>query len=285
MTTAQDKPVITIVHQLPGRLRLLLSHVPGDPDLMVHRVRRHEGIDSVEFNAISRAMLVRFNPLEVSQAEIVVRVACSLSLDYNRTPVRVLARAEIRDLNDSAFYSGLAVLVAFGARQVVLNATTRLYINWVTGLVTAASVLSHGWQDMSRRGYFDPEVLSVVYLVTAMLRGRFLAPALVTWLTTFGRHLFRPGARGVEIRIAGDPGGSDSDDRFSVLVSPDRYDGSVTKFLRFIPAMVQYAVIGGAGPDETGLLGAIRDVAGVHDQVLDGLGGMEYGIPIRVRSL
>jgi len=249
---------------------------------MVHRVGRHKGIDSVEFNRMSRSMLVTFNPLEVSQAEIVVRAACSLSLDRDRVPVRILARAETRDLNDSAFYSGLALLVALAARPVVRNATTHLYLNWSAGLVTAGAVLSHGWQDMRLKGYFDPEVLSVVYLVAAMLRGRFLSPALVTWLTTFGRHLFKPTARGVEIRVTRNPSGSGADERFSVIVSPDRHDTSVTKFLRFIPAFVQYAVIGGAGITESGLLGAIRDSAGVHRQVLDGLGDMNYGIPIRI---
>lgn len=279
-----EKLVITIVHQLPGRLRLLLSHAPQDPELLVRQVQQHAGIDSMEFNGISRSLLVKFNVLEVSREEIVIRVACSLSLDYEEKPVRILAKREIRELGESSFYSGLAIVVALAARPVVSEPMTRHYLDWIAGVGTAGAVLFHGWHDVRRKGTFDPEVLSVVYLLASMLRGQFLSAALVTWLTTYGRHLFNPAPKGVELRIARNPEPTDARERFSVVVGPDPDDKSVTRFLRFIPFMVQYAVIGGAGMDATGLLGAIRDVAGVHEQVLDGLGDMKYGIPIKVRE-
>lgn len=281
----QEKLVITIVHQLPGRLRMILSHAPTDPDATIEHVREHKGIDSIEYTSISGSMVVRFNPLEVSREEIVIRVACSLSLDYHEAPVRILVQAETKELDSLSFYSGLAIAVALATRPVLQQEQMKRRLDWATGIGTAGAVLSHGWQEVRHRGYFDPEVLSVVYLGAAMLRGQFLSAALVTWFTTFGRHLFRPAPQGVELRITRNPDSSNGNERFGVRVGPDPADKTVTRYLRFIPAVIQYAVIGGAVPGGSSLLGAIRDVAGVHDEVLDGLGNMKYGIPIRVSSL
>ncbi len=47
---------------------------------------------------------------------------------------------------------------------------------------------------------FDPEILTQGYLVTAFAKQKPLRGAVVTWTASFGRHLLRETARGVEVR-------------------------------------------------------------------------------------
>jgi hypothetical protein len=61
-------------------------------------------------------------------------------------------------------------------------------------------VLDHGWREVRERGYFDPEVLSLGYLVMAFFMGNFLKASVVTWLMTFGRHLLDAPRASIEVR-------------------------------------------------------------------------------------
>lgn len=280
--TMADKPVITVVHQLPGRLRLRVSHAPKDPESTMSRVKAHPGIFSMKYTALSDSLLVLFNPLEISAAEIVMRIAYSLSVDYDLAPIRILAEPENRELSAWSFYSALALVMALLSRSVNMENRTTRALDWIAGAGTAGAVVAHGWRDVRAQGYIDPEVLSVVYLAAAFFRGQFLSAALVTWLATFGRHLFKPTPAGVELRVAHTRERSGARGPHGIIVGPDHADKRTTKFLRFIPALVQYALIGGSGSAGTNLLGDIRDVANVHDEVLEGLGELTHGIPIRI---
>ena len=57
-------------------------------------VREHPGMESISFSPLTRSILARFNPHEISQEEIVLRIAFHLSLDFNAQPVRLLAVPE-----------------------------------------------------------------------------------------------------------------------------------------------------------------------------------------------
>ena len=53
--------------------------------------REHPGMQSISFSPLTRSVLARFHPHEISQEEIVLRIAFHLSLDYDSPPVRLLA--------------------------------------------------------------------------------------------------------------------------------------------------------------------------------------------------
>ena len=85
---------------------------------MLAGVREHPGMESIDFSPITRSILARFNPHEISQEEIVLRIAFHLSLDCGSAPVRLLAEPEQRPaLGDSAAVSAAAAgLIARDAR-------------------------------------------------------------------------------------------------------------------------------------------------------------------------
>src|SRR5208283_416014 len=90
------KPVVTVVHSLPGRVRARLSVAPRDVQRMLAGVREHPGMESISFSPITKSILARFKPHEIRQEEIVLRIAFHLSLDCDSAPVRLLAEPEQR---------------------------------------------------------------------------------------------------------------------------------------------------------------------------------------------
>ncbi len=274
-------PSVTIEHELPGRLRARLSHAVRDLPQLRRMLLDHPGVGQVRYTAISSSLLVRYDPQKVTGEEIVVRVAIALSLEQN-VAVRVLSRPRARDVTDTGFYAGVSLLAALAARLLRPYRVFVPAVDWVASLATAGAVLEHGWLENRRRGNFDPEVLMVTYLLTALLRGDALPAALFTWIATFGRHLARLPAPGVEVRPS-EIGRKGNQRQVEVVVAPDRAPQDKMAFFGLIPTLVMNAVTGtGPGPHAS-LIDDIKRVAQVHNQVLEGIGGFAQGIPLRIR--
>src|SRR5271157_4005046 len=110
---ASQKPVVTVVHSLPGRVRARLSVAPGDVPRMLAGVREHPGMESISFSPVTRSVLARFNPHEVREEEIVLRIAFHLSLDCDAQPVRLLAAPDEQgELGSIAVMSAAALTVS-----------------------------------------------------------------------------------------------------------------------------------------------------------------------------
>jgi len=276
------QPAVTIEHELPGRLRIRLSHALRQPERMRRLVVEHAGVGEVQYTAVSRSVLVRYDPQHISTEEIVIRIATGLSLERDNAGIRVLTRPQMRELTDSAFYSGVALLAALALRVMGQYTTASVALEWIAGLTTAGATLHHGWVDYRLRGNFDPEVLTVTYLLTALLRGNALPAATFTWVSTFGRHLVRLPARGIVVRPA--QTGRHGTPRFEVVVAPDPTPPDKMTFFGIIPTMLFHAITGKALGQHVSLIEDIRRVAKMHDQVLEGVSDFRRGIPLRVRG-
>lgn len=75
------------------------------------------------------------------------------------------------------------------------------FINWAVVGTTIGAIGEHAYNEINERGYFDPEVVSVMYLINSVTKGEFLLPSAVTWLTTFGRHLIELSYGGLMISV------------------------------------------------------------------------------------
>jgi hypothetical protein len=155
-------------------------------------------------------------------------------------------------------------------------------VDWVASLATAGAVLEHGWLEYRRRGNFDPEVLMVTYLFTALLRGNALPAAVFTWIATFGRHLARLPAPGVEVRPS-EIGRKGNQRQVEVVIAPERATQSKMAFFGLIPTLAMNALTGTGAASHANLIDDIKRVAQMHNQVLEGIGGFAQGIPLRIR--
>ena len=279
---ASQKPVVTVVHSLPGRVRVRISAGPRDVQRMLAGVREHPGMESISFSPITRSILARFNPNEISQEEIALRIAFHLSLDCDSAPVRLLAEPEERPaLGGIAAVSAaaLALSLVMHGLKLVKGSPTR----WdrLAGLGTAWAVVDHASKELRERGTFDPEVLSLAYLVTAFVRGNFLTASVVTWLASFGRHLVAAPPTGVQVRPVEVRGRGNGQARYEVMIGPDVDAPERVRLLGALQGLLKYAITGGGTHGLRSLLEELRDVSKVHGEVLEGFGRMRQGIPIR----
>jgi hypothetical protein len=277
------KPVITIIHSLPGRIRMRLSHDLKDLDKMKETVQDHAGLEAFSYTPVTRSILVRFRPADIRREEIVLRVALSVSLDYGAVPVRVLAEPEREVITDTGVYAAISLLTAYALRSIAPRKQITQLLRWIAGSGTALAVLEHGWREVRERGYFDPEVLSLGYLFTAFTRRNLLNASAVTWLLTFGRHLMEVPRSGIEVRpIRGEDEASGEPD-YQVVVGPDSALPDRMKIARALTGLLKYAMTGGGSRGRGHLLEDLRDVSRVHGEVLEGMGWMPHGIPMRFR--
>jgi len=268
-------PIITVVHSLPHRRRLRLSESPENIGQFLMQVRDHDGIGQLDFNRISRSLLVQFDPQKVHGEEIMMRIAVALSEQKGLVPVYLLTAPAQTRIPAEAWLSGAVLLGAYGLHLGTGRSQPRT-AEWVGGLATAAAVFEHARQEKVQQGTVDPEVWTLLYLVFALWRGRTLRAALITWLTVFGRHLTRYAQGAIEIKPR-QSGPRREDVTFEVVLrsgiaSPDRV--SVTGQL------IQSAV-GVMGGQAGRFVGELQQVVRLHDQVLHGLGRFPEGVPVQ----
>jgi hypothetical protein len=280
---AAEKPRVTLIHTLPGRVRVRLSLRPKDVKKMISAVLNHDGIQSIHFSPITRSVLVRYDHGRVTQQEIVFRIALAISLDYGTVPVRILSEPGRRGTSDSAALSAFLLVAAVLARWKSKERSLVLPLELVAGAGTGYAVLDHGWREVRERGYFDPEVLSLGYLVMAFFRGNFLKASVVTWLMTFGRHLLDAPRASIEVRPVEITQEGDTAPRYEVVVGPDMETPNRARFLDAVRGFLKYAITGGGAHGRHNLMDEFRNVSKLHNEVLEGLGWMSHGIPMRFR--
>lgn len=276
-----EKPVVTIVHSLPGRVRVRLSQSPGDPLHLEAVVMKHAGMERFQYTPVTRSALVHFNGREIREEEVVLRIALALSIDCGTDAVRILAEPERRDITDSEVVSA-GFLIAAALAQLVSGSKSYVrQLTWVAGIGTALAVIDHAWKEFREQGDFHPEVLSLGYLMTAFTRGNILKPSVATWFMAFGRHLIDPPRRGVEVRPLKVEGGESSEPQYEIVVGQDRDVPDRARLIGAVQLFLNYAISGSTTGRQRHLLDELRDVSRLHGEVLEGLGETPHGMQVR----
>lgn len=281
MISGSEKPVVTIVHSLPGRVRVRLSRSPGNPSQLEAAVMEHAGMERIQFTPITRSALVHFNNGEVRQEEVVLRIALALSIDCGASAVRILAEPERRNISDSEFVSGALLAAAFLAQVMPGGNKAAAQLNWIAGTGTALAVVDHAWKEFREDGDFHPEVLSLGYLLTAFMRGNFLKASVATWFMAFGRHLVDPPRRGVEVRPLEVQSEEGAEPKYEIVVGQDRDMPDRVRLVGAVQAFLKYAISGNPTHGQRHLLDELRDVSKLHGEVLEGLGRTPHGMQVR----
>lgn len=278
------KPSLRIIHCLPGRMRLHLAPSLQNFVDFEHSVRGHEGILSLSYTTISNSLLVCFEPDKVTQQELILRIALTLSLAYQLTPVRISMGPKVHKLSDGAAYSGMLLGIALLTRLGKWNNESRSLFDWIAALGVTGATFDHAWQELQSEGNFHPETLSVMYLIAAIAKGNLLPASLFTWVTSFGRHLASPPPMDVELRAFELPGNTSQDRSYEVVIS--RLPGSSydkTTIFRLLPSLVIDAFGWSKSWKPPSMLDQLRELSKNHGAVLEGLGERPQGITMRIR--
>ena len=129
MKPPREKPVVTVVHSLPGRVRVRFSQPPEDPDRLAASVGEHPGMGTLAYTPATRSLLVRFDPHAITQEEITLRIAFQLALEQGGQSVRLLAAPEHTVIQDSAVFAAIGLATSLSMRW--LKPTRQARRRWI----------------------------------------------------------------------------------------------------------------------------------------------------------
>lgn len=272
---------LKVVHRLPGRIRLRLSTGLQNPEEMEQTVKRHPGIAEVTYSRYTGSVLLRYDPGEISQEELIIRVAVFISLENGLQPVQAYSDSGMEEMANSAFLSGFLIVASLASRLVPQLATYRNPLDWAAGIGTAYAIFDHAYGELKERDNFDPEALSIIYLLTSFTQGKFLPATLFSWVATFGRHLMKFAAKNVEIYPRKIEGSAADAPQYEVVVDPIKQLPDKAAFFKFLPALIMHASTGDGSGLQGTLLEEIKKVSLDHGKVLEGFGKLKDGMVIR----
>ena len=196
-----NNPTIVIAHKIKGRIRIKLSHPLRNGEKLMKNLVKNDEIYKANYTDITKSILIEYNPYRISEDEVIIRVIALYSKSYDMIPIRLIYESKKKNLPPMACYS-LAMLGIGGiSKYITMNQQISDFINWAVVGTTIGAIGEHAYNEINERGYFDPEVVSVMYLINSVTKGEFLLPSAVTWLTTFGRHLIELSYGGLMISV------------------------------------------------------------------------------------
>ncbi len=175
---------VTVRHSAPGRIRLSFEKNFPNPELL----RCIPGVEDLTWNPRILSMLILYDSHKLSEFQLLQQVCGIFALQLNPKMIHV------RHEEEEGFSLSSAALLAFfsiGLDGMVtsLSLPFSTFSKWLSVLTTLTAVTEHGWQELNTRGSFDPEVMSLVYLLNSLSTGKTFQASLLAWGLTFGRHL------------------------------------------------------------------------------------------------
>lgn len=195
------KPSITILHKLPNRIRVKLSEKINDLDKVKNIIKENSGAEIVRYNNKIDSLLVKFSSDMIDIETIQLRLIIAISRDNALSPVKMFEKKQDQNINHLVFESGLAITAAFIYGVLNPMSGLKMKLEILASTLTVGAVAAHGLSEIKRKGVFDPEVMSVFYLINAMINKNYIKSSAVTWISTFGRHLLNFHRDGKEYKV------------------------------------------------------------------------------------
>ena len=173
-----------ILHALPGRLRVQIEK-PIDSEQIFRKVT---GVLRCSYNPKIQTLLIEYDPDTVSEENLIVRLAAVYACEKQTKLLHVKHSEEKRF--SMAPTGGLALaLIGLDGLLKLTGAQLAGVSGWLSTGATLAAVVEHGYQELQTRGSFDPEVMSIIYLINSIGKTNTFQASLLAWIVTFGRHL------------------------------------------------------------------------------------------------
>ncbi len=175
---------LEVLCALPGRLRVRLEK-PVDCSKAVAAL---PGVRECRFNERVATLLCLFDEHAVDVETLIVRLAAVYARKAGATLLHVKRSEEPGFRLPPSGALALGCIAADGVLTLAASPLTR-FSRWLSVGATLTAVTEHGYAELHLRGSFDPEVMSVVYLINAIGKENGVRASLVAWVLTFGRHL------------------------------------------------------------------------------------------------
>lgn len=173
-----------ILHALPGRLRVKIEK-PVESEQLFRNVT---GVLHCSYNSKIQTLLIEYDTEAVSMDKLIVRLAAVYACEKHTKLLHIKHSEEERFT--MAPTGGLALaLIGLDGLLKLTGAQLAGISGWLSTGATLAAVVEHGYQELQLRGSFDPEVMSIIYLINAIGKTNTFQASLLAWIVTFGRHL------------------------------------------------------------------------------------------------
>ena len=175
---------LDILSALPGRIRVQLQRPVDD----ITRFEKIPGMRSCRYNPRLRTLLCEYDAAYINEEKLIVQLGAIYAATA-KAPVLHIKRSEEGGFSMApSGYLALGCIALDGALSLMTSPLTR-FSRWLSTGATLAAVIEHGYQELHVRGSFDPEVMSVVYLINSIGKPGSGPACAVAWALTFGRHL------------------------------------------------------------------------------------------------
>jgi len=276
---------IFIAHSLPGRLRIRFSHPFRKEGDLVGIIKRHPGIFFVAYTSVTRNLIVKYDPKDITTEEIILRASLAFSKDYDLRPVQIQSAERSVTLGNLSLYAGFGLVISHVFNLIFAKSQKFRALNMISGMMTLTAVLDHVYRDLKEKGQFHPEVFSLYYLLLSLIRGNVLKGATITWFLTFARHLIEMPVGSLVVKtVKSDSTCQEQHCEYEVTVSKKATNGTIGNLLHILPqlALNTYRDINSTLEDS--LLQQIMAVAESHNEVIEGLENLKQGILLKVES-
>lgn len=233
-------PIILMVHKIEGRIRVKLSHPLIDTVKAEKFLTDTKGIKYARYNPNLKSLVVKFNPSEISIENVIFKIAILLSETYGSAKIKFISNNNKEDMPILSYYSIISIFGANVLKYLSPSITTSVqdFANWLATGTTVAAILEHGYSEMTQKGTIDPEVMSIMYLVNSIGKGNMLNVALVSWITTFGRHILKQNNEGFVINVAKVQDRYSGKESYDVSVLPDIKNNKMDSFRLFASEII-----------------------------------------------
>lgn len=286
MTERAQQLQVIVAHNLPGRLRVLLSHPPQKVAQIERIVMGHSGVKSAVYSKPTSNLLVVYDPEQIALEEIILRTALCLSADYQLQPIIIKTASAQTSLSALSLFSGLSLLLAHTLSLFNVKTKSLSALPFICGLGTTAAVSEHIYLDLKDKGRFHPEVLSIGYLLSSFLRGKVLKGATTAWMMTFARHLLEPPNKVLKLEAkAMEPSCDAQQCAYEARISRElTTQGGAMGVLSQLPQLLLGMYTDMQLTAEDRIFKEIQKISRDHDDVLEGLEHMQHGIRLQVGS-
>ena len=185
-------PVILVEHMINGRIRVRLSHSIIDESKLNEFFKEEDGIKSFRYNPYIKTLIVEFNSKKISAENVIFKIASILSEIYGFSKIKFISNNNKTDMPLLSYYSIILIVGANIVKYLSPTGQVQDFVKWLATGTTVGAIVEHGYSEMRQRGTIDPEVMSIMYLINSIGKeGNMLNASLVTWITTFGRHILK----------------------------------------------------------------------------------------------
>lgn len=237
---------VDVVFSVSGRLRMRVVKEPNNPLEILSKLKEKTKINIGRYTGPTKTFVLEYDKDLTDLNELILTFCGLYSRDIKENQIKLNYKLSNKHAMGYSSLVSLAFIIidlgmnfmglgggpnasddalgfgmrsgqgqGIGGRMFGNMNTYRNFVRWGALVTTTGAIFEHGYKELNEKGAFDPEVMSIMYLIRSMNRGTVVndetnvglySPA-IAWLLTFGRHILTRQERSIIIDIFEDENG------------------------------------------------------------------------------